>query len=60
MVWKMNVLIFWWNVLQNQKKDYVYGQFPLKENFPWKSKWSNFIGWNWITTENFPLEETDL
>ena len=45
---------------RNKKKDYVYGQFPLKENFPWKSKWSNFIGWNWITTENFPLEETDL
>ena len=21
-------------------------QFPLKENFPWKSKWANFIAWN--------------
>ena len=24
-----------------------YCQYPLKENFPWKSKWSNFIRWNW-------------
>ena len=22
-------------------------QFPFKENFSWKSKWRNFIGWNW-------------
>ena len=39
------------------------GQFPLKENYPWKSKWSNFIGWNWwiyITTDNFLFEEIDL
>ena len=24
------------------------GQFPLGLNFPWRSKWSDFISWNWI------------
>ena len=28
-------------------KDMSYDQFPLEENVMWKSKWSNFKGWNW-------------
>ena len=35
-------------------------QFPLKKNFPRKSKWSHFNQWNcfiWNSTENFPWEE---
>ena len=27
--------------------EFYKGQFPLEENFLWKSEWNNFIGWNW-------------
>ena len=39
----MSVFLF---PTQNYKRK---GQFLLKENFPWKSKWSNFNGWDWHT-----------
>ena len=42
------IALFWFprKIFLNLNKLSKFGQFPIGENFPWKSKLSYFIGWN--------------